>query len=92
MREKFTRELENLADLVLKYSGIHRDYNDEDLSNAMIVLQEILLAKTMDFNRDKLNEEQIMLLVEELGKNIHQSILLASGVDLKNIYDNEYKD
>jgi len=87
MKNKISKQVEELSKICLEYSGVHRNYSDEDLSNAMLILMEILLAKTHDKHRSKLNNEQLLTLVEELGKSMHQTVLLFSGVDLHKIYE-----
>lgn len=78
--------LERLANVVIENTGIHRDYSNEDLGNASIILMEVLMAKMFDKHKDKLKQEEFNLLAEEIGKNLRQTLLLATGVDMGKVF------
>ena len=78
--------LEYLSNLCLENSGVYRKYTDEDLANAVHILQEIFMAKIYDFHVGNLNQEKLENLAEEAGKVIRQMILDFTGVDLHEVY------
>jgi len=84
--DKIKKDISKLSDYCLLNSGIHRNYSDEDLSNAFIILVEVLLAKIWDYQKDKLTQKQLDIIVKEAGKILHKTTLLFSGVDLHKIY------
>jgi len=83
---KFNKKIEELSTEILENGGVHRDYTDEDLSNATLIFTEVLLAKMYDKHSEKLDQKYLVKLVEEMGKSLHQTIKLFTGVDLHNIY------
>jgi len=87
MKKRISQDMDTLSTLILKYSGIHREYTDEDLSNAMVILAEVLMAKTFDKHRDKVNEKQMIELSKELGISLHRTIETFTGVNLHDIYN-----
>jgi hypothetical protein len=67
--------------------GEYREYTDEDLANAVLILQEVLMAKMWEYMKEKnFSKEQREQLAEELGSSLHQTVLLFTGVDLKKVY------
>lgn len=77
--------MDELSNLILKNTGVHREYTDMDLMNAMVIFNEVFLAKMYDFHKDKITAEQLEQLAKEAGKSLHQTTLLFTGVDLKKV-------
>lgn len=83
-------DLHLLFNFMLQYCGVHREYTDEELANSLFIFVEVLLAKMHTYQVSKgLNQQQLEILAEELGKNLNQTVLLATGVDLKKVYEKE---
>ena len=78
-------KLEKLFIMCIENSGVYRDYTDEELFQATFIFQEVFLARLHKRHKDKVNFEGLCELAEEAGKSIHQTVLLFTGVDLKNI-------
>ena len=79
------KKIEKLANEMLEKSGTYRKYSDIDLANATFIFIEIMLAKTWEKHRNKVNKEGMMMLAEELGKSIRQTIKLYTGVDMYEV-------
>ena len=87
MRNKIIPKLTELADLCLETAGIKKEYSDEDLVNSTLVFMEVMNNKMFDFHHDKVNQEQLGILAEEIGKYLKQTVFLATGVDLHKAVD-----
>ena len=85
--DQIKTSIEYLADLILENSGVYREYSDEDLSNAMIILYEVFMTKMYDFHRGKITSEGMEKLAVEAGISLHQTMKLFTGVDLNEIYN-----
>lgn len=85
--ELFKEQLKHTANLALLISGNKIDYTDEELSDAILVLTEVLLSKTYDHHAPHLSQKEVLELAEECGKSIRQTVLLFTGVDLHIIYE-----
>jgi len=79
-------KINELSDLILENSGVHRDYSDEDLSNALIIFQEVFSSKMWDKHKGKITGKQLVMLSHEAGKSMHQTVEIYTGVDLHKIY------
>lgn len=88
MKENIQTSLDYLADLCLEDNGNFREYTDENLLNATLIFNTILLDLTYQYQKPKLSEEQTLVIVEELGKNLRQHILLATGKDTHKLVRN----
>lgn len=86
MSTKIKEKIKELATLSLENAGVHRDYTDEDLSDAVIILLEVFMSKMFDKHKDRLTQEQLEQLSTEAGKSMHQTVQLFTGVDLHKIY------
>lgn len=76
-----------LANVLLLKAGIHRKYTDEDLADAMLILQEVFAAKMYDHGQAKgMSQEQMEVLAEEAGKSFRQTIKLFTDIDLHEVY------
>ena len=70
----------------------HIEFSDEDLSNAVNIYAEVLYCKMFTYQRLKgLTQSQMESLADDIGKNIRQQVLLATGVDTYNYDDNIMK-
>lgn len=85
MNKIIKQEIEKLSNLVLKNTGVYRDYEPEDLINALIILNEPLLALTYKKHKDNLTQKQMEELAEELGKSLRQTVELFTGVDMRKV-------
>ncbi len=85
------QQLNDLAGLILdlniKTPWVQRSYSDEELGDTMIILMEVLLSKTVDKHKDKLSQEQLELLSEELWKSLHQTVSIFTWVDMHKMFD-----
>ena len=68
IHEQIKNSIEYLSNLCLKNAGIHREYTDEDLSNAVIILQEVFMAKMFSFQKDKITKEQNEILAKHMKR------------------------
>lgn len=57
-------------------------YEAEDLTNACWIFTTIL-GELLTRNNPDLSFEQKALLAEEVGRNLHQTVLLSTKIDLK---------
>lgn len=78
-------KLEKLFTVCIENSGVYRDYTDEELFQATIIFTEVFMAKMHKKHKDKVDFDGMCELAEEAGKSMHQTILLFTGVDLKDI-------
>jgi hypothetical protein len=78
-------KLEKLSMVCLDNAGVFREYTDEELFQASLIFQEVFMARLYSHHVDKLEFEGLCKLTEEAGKSLHQTVLLFTGVDLKNI-------
>jgi len=81
IREK----LEKLFLVCLENSGVYREYTDEELFQACFIFTEVFMAKMHKEHKNKIGFDELCTLAEEAGKSLHQTVLLFTGVDLKNI-------
>ena len=86
MKIKFNKKIEELSMEILKHSGVHRDYTDEDLANTAVIFSEVLLAKMYDKHHKQINQKGMEKLAEEVGESLHQTLKLFTGVDLHKVY------
>jgi len=77
--------LEKLFLVCIKNTGIYREYTDEELFQACFVFTEVFMARMHKEHKDKLDFDSMCMLAEEAGNSLHQTVLLFTGVDLKNI-------
>ena len=65
-------------------------YWKQDLANASLIFMHILwnISAWHCFNELWLDEHQALLIAEESWKNIRQTILLATWIDMHNVFDN----
>lgn len=83
MKEELQQIIKDTATICLRAPQEHKNYTPEDLFNASLVFVEVFndLAfthmKTLPITNDGRLE-----LVEELGKNLRQTILLGTGIDM----------
>lgn len=82
----FKIELEKISLTALEASGVHSNFTDMQLSDAMLVFIEVFMNKMYDFHKDKLTQEQMEKLAEESGKSLRQTVLLFTGVDLHSVF------
>ena len=83
---KFNDKIDKLAMEILENSGVYREYSDEDLGNALIILSEVALAKMHACHCDKLNQEGLEKLAMEFGTSLNKTIKLFTGIDSKKIF------
>ncbi len=84
--DRLKTSINYLSNLILEYSGVYREYSDEDLANATLIFEEVFMARMYKNNIDRLNKEQRIKLAEEAGKSIRQTILLFTGVDMHIVF------
>jgi len=82
----FKKQLDELSDFALEISGIKNDYNADDMANATLVFFEVFCSLMHDKHNDKLTQKQMEALALEAGKSIHQTILLFTGLDMKDVF------
>lgn len=80
----FKAQLNELSDFALEISDVKNDYTEDDMANAMLIFLEVLASLAYDEHKPKLTEAQLLELFIECGKSIHQTILVFTGIDLKN--------
>jgi len=78
-------KLEKLFLVCLDNRGVYREYTDEELFQACFIFTEVFMAKMHKEHKDKIDFNGMCTLAEEAGKSLHQTVLLFTGVDLKNI-------
>ena len=78
-------KLEKLFLVCLENAGVYREYTDEELFQASFIFQEVFMARMYKHNVDKYEFDGLCKLTEEAVKNIHHTVQLFTGVDLKNI-------
>lgn len=60
-----------------------QNYTSEDLFNATLVFTHFFTDLSYQHMREKkITQEHAELLAEEFGKNVRQTILLATGIDM----------
>lgn len=82
----FKKKLNELADIALDISGTKTAYSDEDLSNAVLVLVEVLFNKEFDKHGKFLNLKQMSALADLTGGTLRELIKEWTGVDLHKVY------
>ena len=79
MKENIQQSLDYLADVCLEEAGNYEQYTDKDLFNATEIFMHIFVAKTFEYQKNKVSQKQLIKLASEAGKSIRQTILLATG-------------
>ena len=72
---------------ILEHSGTYRSYSDEDLSNAIIILNEVLMAKMYDFQGKKLTHPEMEIAAAQCGYELKRFIEKYTGVNLHKVYE-----
>lgn len=86
---KIKKKIGQLANLILQSPQVYRQYTKFHLSDAVVILQEPLMALTYKkCIADKLTEEETLKRANDLGKDINKLILKYTDVDLKKVYEN----
>lgn len=82
-KETIQKILYETANLCLEIPVEHQKYTPEDLFNASLIFLHFYndLAFTYLENKPITNEGKLEL-IEELGKNLRQTILLGTGIDM----------
>ncbi len=84
-RAKIRTDMETLAMYLLENAGEYREYTDEDVQNATLIFAEVILARTNKKHRDKISNERMLELSNELGKSLYQTVETFTGVDLHKV-------
>ena len=67
-------------------------YNETDLLNATQIFMHILWNVSIGHWISKwFTQEQMILIAEEMGKNIKQTIQLSTGIDIPTLVNKLYK-
>lgn len=78
--------LDQFSLAVLENSGTYREYSDEDLSNAVVILNEVFMAKMFDYQSKKLTHPEMEIAAAQAGFELKRFIEKYTGVDLHKIY------
>ena len=77
--------LEELALHCLKDTEVYKPRTGDDLMNAMIIFMDVFTPLVWDRSEILgLDMPQRELLMEELGSNLRQTIMLGTGIDPHN--------
>ena len=79
--------IKSTADYILKNSGTHRDYTDEDLSNAVLIFQEVFSSKMWDKYNRKYPFPFLEHMAKDAGMMLRDVIMNFTGVDLHHVND-----
>lgn len=85
MEAGFRLKLSRLADDALQMAGRKHGYSGQDIVNASLVFMEVLMSLTYDRHVQACSKEQLSELANEVGQTLHQTILLATGIDIKEV-------
>jgi len=77
--------MHKIAVCTLKNMGNYREYSDEALCDATLVLQEVFMAKLVD-HYPKANQKVLEMMAEEAGVALREHIRKYTGVDLHKVY------
>lgn len=79
-------KLDKLVNECLQLPQELQNYNEQDLLNATLIFSHVFTDLSYQ-NYRKLNftQFQSVKLAEESGKNIRQTILLATGIDMHKV-------
>lgn len=76
------QQLEVLARELLAHSDMPGDFDGEDLVNVLCILQHVAHSIAWTYqNNLGFTSEQRLLIAEEFGKNLRQSVTLFTGID-----------
>ena len=79
-------KLKKLANDTLEMPQVHQKYTEEDLVNASLIFSHVFADCSFTYcKKMKYTQKQAGLLAVEFGKNIHKTVLLATGIDLHKI-------
>lgn len=74
------------ANLCLERAEVYEPFDGEDMSNAMLIFQHVFMSLLWQRCQElNLTLEQRGELAEECGKNMRQTILMATGIDLHEV-------
>ena len=83
------QKINALANECLANAEIYTECDADDLANASLILMSVLTPLAFDqMNRHKLTLSQRCIVMEEIGKNIRQTVQLATGIDLHDAVNN----
>lgn len=85
MKENITTSARYLADLCLEAPQEHQNYTEKDMENATLIFMHFFTDLMYTHHKDKLTEEQMLMLAEEAGKSIRQTLILFTGLDMREI-------
>lgn len=84
-REDFIDQLNELADYALQTSGVNGQFTGAELANATLVFFHIFMSLAWEnFEMWNFTMGQRSLLAEELGRNFRQTVLMGTGIDLRD--------
>ena len=78
--------LDQFSLAILENTGTYREYSDEDLSNAIIILNEVFMAKMFDYQGKRLSHPKMEIAAAQAGFELKRFIEKYTGVDLHKIY------
>ncbi len=90
MENKIKKEIDKLSLLILKNSGIHRKYSGEDLSNAIIIFQEIFSSKMFDVT-SKMGFHKRAEYFTDAGRELRNYVQKYTDIDLHKVYEKDIK-
>lgn len=84
----FKIKLTEAGDYALRISGEKHEYSEEDLINATLIFTEVVNNLMFDHLSKTIRIEGMTILAEEFGKNMRQTIQLATGLDMHEVVKN----
>ena len=79
--------MDRLSDMCLKSGDVYNEYSDDDLLNATIIFNHILLDKIFYLCKD-IGSEETLKLAEDSGKALRKHILKYANKDMHKIVKN----
>ena len=84
-RIDFIDQLTELADWSLETAETDGQFTPSEMVNATLVFHKVLTSLAwQNFELHKFTAEQRLTLADAIGRNIHQTVLLATAIDLKS--------
>lgn len=89
-QEKLRKDINDIADKCLSLDAAEvidrKIYDEKDLGNALLIFNHVVWNLWAAYCLEEFWLEKWVILSEEFGKNLRQSILLYTGIDTQDIY------